>query len=251
MARRKRKSSFLDNNLLPAILLSLGLHIAFLSTLHSYKIESRKALPTLEIMLEQPKKPTPIPLPSEPPKPEPSKPEPPKPLPKKAAPAHVAQALPAPAKPTPPKENPNPAVATATAQPAPEVIAATPAKDGESAFVAPTAGSDVEKPKDTSQQDHEADLSNYGSLLARELAKYKQYPRIAQIRGWQGTVHIKLEVDANGGVISSVVSQSSGFEYLDNQALEMVKKAIPLPQPPEGLRHKSITVTVPVLFRLN
>lgn len=92
--------------------------------------------------------------------------------------------------------------------------------------------------------------SNYGSVLSREFAKHKQYPRIAQLRGWQGTVRLELKIDASGTVTSSTVAESSGFEILDKQALEMVRKASPLPQPPEALRGQEFTLIVPVSFKL-
>jgi protein TonB len=46
------------------------------------------------------------------------------------------------------------------------------------------------------------------------------------------------------------VRTSSGFEALDKQALEMVKKAAPFPLPPEALRSKTFNVIIPVSFKL-
>jgi protein TonB len=110
----------------------------------------------------------------------------------------------------------------------------------------------VEPPKlrGPSEQDIENAHGNYSNLLSREFAKHKQYPRMAQMRGWQGTAKVELHVDANGSVTSSSISESSGFEILDKQALEMVRKATPLPQPPEALRGREFTIIVPVAFRL-
>ena len=86
--------------------------------------------------------------------------------------------------------------------------------------------------------------------MSREFAKHKQYPRLAQMRGWQGTSKVELHIDANGNITSSAISESSGFEALDKQALEMVRKASPLPLPPEVLRGREFTIIVPVAFRL-
>ncbi|WP_225907128.1 energy transducer TonB family protein [Methyloradius palustris] len=44
--------------------------------------------------------------------------------------------------------------------------------------------------------------------------------------------------------------QSSNRESLDQQALEMVKKASPFPLPPDSLRGKSFNILVPVSFKL-
>ena len=93
-------------------------------------------------------------------------------------------------------------------------------------------------------------LESYSSLLANAIAKYKQYPKIAQIRGWQGTVIADLEIDNKGSVISVKIKKSSTYEVLDNEALEMIKKASPFPAPPESLRGKNFNVLVPISFKL-
>lgn len=241
MAHHSRSNYALDNVLLPAMLLSLGLHIVAAAMLNPFQFDTEKKTPPLEIVL-QPPKPVPPPPPPPEPEPEPPKPEPPKPLPKKVIPPPVKT-------PPPPQERAvvPPPVAP---PPPPQVIAAAPEKVAEPTFVAPPPPPpEPEKPREP-PPDIDADLGKYGSVLAREFAKHKQYPRIAQMRGWQGTVRVKLEVDASGAVTSSTISESSGHEALDKQALEMVKKASPLPSPPETLRGRPFTVTVPVLFRL-
>ena len=93
-------------------------------------------------------------------------------------------------------------------------------------------------------------LESYSSLLANAIAKYKQYPKIAQMRGWQGTVIVDLEIDIKGAVISVKIKKSSTYEVLDNEALEMIKKASPFPAPPESLRGKNFNVLVPISFKL-
>ncbi len=241
MAHSTRSYYSLNDTLVPAILISLGMHVVAAALLNPFQFDQERISPPLEIVL-QPPKPEPPPPPPPPPEPEPPKPEPPKPQPRKITPPPVK--LP----PPPPEEraiSPPPPAA-----PPPQVIAAAPEKVAEPTFVAPQPPPpEPEKPREP-PPDIDADLGKYGSLLAREFAKHKQYPRIAQMRGWQGTVRVRLEVDANGTVTSSTVSESSGYEALDKQALEMVKKASPLPMPPEALRHRPFTVTVPVLFRL-
>ena len=102
----------------------------------------------------------------------------------------------------------------------------------------------------TPPPDLDAARSSYGSLLSREFAKHKQYPRVAQMRGWQGTTRIELQIDAAGNVTTSRIAESSGYEMLDKQAMEMVRKASPLPLPPEALHGREFTIVVPVAFKL-
>lgn len=93
-------------------------------------------------------------------------------------------------------------------------------------------------------------IESYSSLLANAIAKYKQYPKIAQMRGWQGTVIADLEIDSKGSVTSAKIKKSSTYEVLDNEALEMIRKASPFPAPPESLRGKNFNVLVPISFKL-
>ena len=236
MAHSDSTYNSLDNSLLPAILISIGLHVLAVAFLHPFQFDANRALPQLEVVLQPPK---PVPPPE--PKPEPVKPEQPKPLPKKASPPSIKTPSP-----QQPEKHVNSSAPTVT--PPPPVMAMDQVKETEPTFAAPPT--EPEKPKGPSPQEADTALGDYGSLLAREFAKHKQYPRIAQMRGWQGTVRVKLEVDANGIVISSSVSESSGFEALDKQALEMANKVTPLPPRPEALRHRPFAITVPVLFRL-
>ncbi|MCB5190507.1 energy transducer TonB [Methylobacillus arboreus] len=182
-------------------------------------------------------KPAPKPVP-QPPKPTPKPPEPPVPsqpaekpaaaeIPYAPAPAVVPNVMTA-----PPRENPTPAPVAPAPAPMPETTPAPP-------------------PPGPSQQDLDAARSLYGSMLSRAIAKYKQYPKIAQMRGWEGEVLLEVHCDDKGQVLSTQVKKSSGHNVLDEQAMTMVKKASPLPQPPEILRNnKNLVILVPVPFTL-
>ncbi len=118
--------------------------------------------------------------------------------------------------------------------------------------VAPQAPAEVisKTPNTVPQEQVTQHLESYSSLLANAIAKYKQYPKIAQMRGWQGTVIADLEIDSKGSVVSVKIKKSSTYEVLDNEALEMIKKASPFPTPPESLRGKNFNVLVPISFKL-
>jgi protein TonB len=230
-----------------ALLISVALHAVLFGVLPRIGEEKTPQQTVLSVELLKPQ-PKPLP-PPEPPKPEPVKEKPKtekKPLPPppktQQAPAPkvephvlppVTNPVPEPVKPSPPP--------VMTAPPTPE-----PPK--EATPVVPTP--EPVRPKGPSEQELENSRGNYGSLLSREFAKYKQYPRLAQMRGWQGTVKVELHIDTTGNIRSSSVIESSNYEVLDKQALEMVRKATPLPQPPEALRGREFTIIVPINFRL-
>ncbi|OHC65256.1 MAG: hypothetical protein A3H93_03585 [Rhodocyclales bacterium RIFCSPLOWO2_02_FULL_63_24] len=93
-------------------------------------------------------------------------------------------------------------------------------------------------------------LAAYGRELAGAVAARQRYPRLAQLRQWQGIAVLQLDLAAAGGLLAVRVLSSSGHEILDQQALEMVRAALPLPALPAALAGRRLTVDVPVVFRL-
>jgi len=91
-----------------------------------------------------------------------------------------------------------------------------------------------------------AELEAYRQSVSKEVMRHMRYPRVAVMRKWQGKTVVEMQLSADGEVIQVVVAESSGKEVLDEAALEMVRRSLPLPKPPPGVR----TVTVPVAFRL-
>ncbi len=240
-----------ESTLIWAIICSILLHALLMVVLPNFKFDQPKKPVPLEIELQKAVKPVPA-QPEQPvektveePKPEVKKPEPikkitePKPITKTVkAPSPVTQVEQV----TPPVEAPAPAVIAVEPTPntAPVAVVAPPA---------PTAPEVVKAPE-RSQAEIDNSTNEYGDLLGRAIAKHKQYPRIAQTRGWQGEVLLNLKLDGTGKVLSVEVSKGSGYDALDKQALEMVRKASPFPAPPEALRNRIFNIMVPVSFKL-
>jgi protein TonB len=139
----------------------------------------------------------------------------------------------------------------------------------DSTFAAPLA-SDVPTPTDTvppqlpatpiatlpsppSRQAQAADpaaLAGYNRALAAAVDRHKRYPRIALIRQWQGTVVLQLNIGVDGRIQEHHLARSSGYEALDQQALDMLREAMPLPAMPAQLAGVSLSVDIPVIFRI-
>ena len=83
------------------------------------------------------------------------------------------------------------------------------------------------------------------SLVAR-LAKLQRYP--AQARGVQGVVSLAFTIDRHGGVVSSRIVKSSGSAVLDAEALDLIKRAAPLPSPPADIPDSDLSFVVPIRF---
>lgn len=238
MAHSDYSNQTTQKSLLATMLLSLILHGVGVAYLRPFAFDADEVTPPLVVELQQPEPPPP---PPPEPEPEPPKPEPPKPQPKPLPPPPVKTPLPPPVEHATIPDTPPP-------PPPPQVIAAAPEKVAEPTFVAPP--SEPERPQPAPPVvDIDADLSKYGSLLAREFAKHKQYPRIAQMRGWQGKPVLEIHIDANGKVTEITVKNASEYESLDKAAIDTVRKTI-LPMIPDSLRGKEFTVTVPFDFKL-
>jgi periplasmic protein TonB len=93
-------------------------------------------------------------------------------------------------------------------------------------------------------------LVTYGQSISKEIKRYQKYPPAAQRRGWEGTAEVLLQLAADGKVTGITLGKSSGHAILDQEALDMVRRASPLPQAPPDLRGRALGVSVPIVFRL-
>jgi len=240
-----------ENGIAWAITASILLHVLIAVVVPNFNFENKIETPQiLKVELLQPAPPAPAPIAEplppidipEPPKPEPIKQKPkpvikPKPI-KEEAPAPIEQPIEQPeATPTPAVEN---------------VIAVQPSTETKSEIVVaqPIEPTVTTQPPEPSQTDIDSALSDYGSMLGHAIAKHKSYPKIAERRGWEGTALLDLKIDSQGSVISASVRDSSGYDVLDNRALEMVRKASPFPAPPKALQGRTFNISVPVTFKL-
>lgn len=198
-----------------------------------------------QVMIPEPTPPAPPP-PPEPPKPEP-KPEPkvePKPLPK-PEPKKIEKPKPEPKKvekkplpkpdprPEPkiePKPEPTPAITAPApvATPAPAVNSNLPANN-KSIAAAPAQKVAQELNLSNAQSDED-----FSKVIAA-VKKHKSYPNNARRMKHQGVVEVRFLLKTDGSIDELKVTKSSGFESLDNGALENVKKASSeFPKPKEA-----------------
>ncbi|HGN1705798.1 TPA: TonB family protein [Providencia rettgeri] len=85
-----------------------------------------------------------------------------------------------------------------------------------------------------------------------KLNKYKRYPEDAGRRGRVGKSTVTFTVDPQGLLLDSALVNSSGTRSLDREALQVLSRAAPLPEPPaEILTNGRVTVRIPIDFTLN
>jgi periplasmic protein TonB len=124
--------------------------------------------------------------------------------------AEVALPTPEPPKPEPPVEQ-----REATAAPSVEMPP--------SAAAPPTPGAAVQTA---------ASFIRWQSALAAHLDRFKRYPAAARARGEQGIAKVAFTIDHEGHLLSSQIVQSSGSKLLDQETLDMLARAQPMPKPP-------------------
>jgi protein TonB len=184
--------------------------------------------------------PAPAPPQAEPVKPQPREKRPPATKSSPVAKAEPKATLPAPAAaPAAPVSEPAqtapPSPAAGSAPSAPPIVArADPAPAPASPSEAVDAGS----------------LAQYRLQLISMARKYKRYPRVAMDNNWEGDVVVRMVIGANGMISALSIKTSSGHEVLDQQALEMFKKAKPLVQIPAALRGKEFTIELRAIYNL-
>lgn len=200
---------------------------------------SEPAPAAMIIQLEPLPAPTPPPAPPEPvvvpePEPEPEVVEAPKPKLVIAKP----KPKPRPKPPEPKPEPPKPAEPRPPADPAPPVPQ-------------PPSDSPPAAPQRASVSDTDDAQALWISKVMVRLARYEDYPEDARRRNIQGVVKVRFVVDASGRVLSQEVVGSSGNRSLDRAALRQIRRAQPLPKPPEEmLQGGKRDVTIPFTYEL-
>lgn len=194
-------------------ILVLGLHLTLKdSTLMEHSPEPPKMkIVEVELVTVQPP-PAPTPPAPEPPKPEPPKPVPPKPKPTPPKPKPVVK----------PKPIEKPVVPDKFAMPVPAPVKAPPTPPV--AYTPPSPPSPP-RPATAPAKPAAPSGSNRASITARCVSSCGRpsYPSVARQRGWEGNVTVKVHIAKDGSVTSATVTSSSGYDVLDEAALDKVR----------------------------
>lgn len=141
-------------------------------------------------------------------------------------------------------------------KPATETRAAPKKKAAAATKVAAAAKADTPSPKAAAPKKIDAvaapkvSPAKWQSRVLSWLNRHKRYPSSAKSRRQEGLVQVAFTVDQGGRVTSSRVSRSSGIPALDQAALDMVRRASPVPAPPPEIASSALRLAVPVDFSL-
>ena len=88
-------------------------------------------------------------------------------------------------------------------------------------------------------------------LVLAQIERKKRFPSEAERAGQQDLVYIDVTVDRRGRVLKAIVERSQHFPALDSAALDAIRRASPLPAPPNSEGGDTITFAVPIEFYIN
>jgi protein TonB len=91
-----------------------------------------------------------------------------------------------------------------------------------------------------------AAIASWQRLLQAHLERHKRFP--PQALGQRGIANLAFTIDRQGHVLSSRIARSSGSPALDNETLAMIRRAQPLPGPPDGIADNQLSFTVPIRY---
>jgi protein TonB len=247
-----------EKRLIAALLISIAIHATVLTAFPELRTRAQKEPEPLRVdlvPLPPPAKPVEPPPPAPPversaepvvePPPLEAEPKPqPKPKPKPVRKKEAPKVEPPKPEPVPIETEPQPAPAPVIAVPSP------PPAEEPPVFEVPQPREEPPPPPAVVEPAPEDAIDDYGRALSRLLDRHKQYPQIARRRGWEGMVEVKIDIGAEGRISDVKVSQSSGYDVLDQRAIEIIQSAQPLPPAPASLQGKAFVVTVPIHFQL-
>ncbi|MGQ9366008.1 energy transducer TonB [Azospirillum sp. A39] len=198
----------------------------------------------------EPEPPPPEPEPEPEPEPPPPVPEPPPeppPPPPEVEPAVSLEEPPPPPpkpKPTPPKPKREVVRDTKPPKPTPPPPASAPSSP---LPPAPSAAAPAQSAPSSRQS---AAVPRWRDRLLGHLERHKRYPRAAQLRRQEGVAYVRFTIDRQGNVLSARLERTSGHRLLDEETVELVQRASPLPPPPDDVGDDRVELVVPVQFFL-
>ncbi len=108
----------------------------------------------------------------------------------------------------------------------------------------------IEEGKEVSLNTTEFKYVSYFSKLKRKIKMVWKYPETARVKGLQGTLTLRFTLNGDGSLRDVKVVQSSGYQILDEGAVEAVKKAAPFYSIP-GVLGDNLVIVADLQYQLS
>lgn len=94
-------------------------------------------------------------------------------------------------------------------------------------------------------------MSRYEQLISLWLQKFKKYPMQARKQNIQGETIVRIRIDRQGNIRYYILEYSTGSTILDRAAIDMVRRANPVPAVPDNYPESDLMeFLIPVSFEL-
>ena len=94
-----------------------------------------------------------------------------------------------------------------------------------------------------------AAVSSFQGELFGRIRRAIRYPREAQIRRIEGVAYVSIALSSRGQLLSARLVRGTGNESLDEEAIAVLRRASPLPAPPDG-SPDPYPIELPINFNL-
>lgn len=91
---------------------------------------------------------------------------------------------------------------------------------------------------------------SYNRWLKMKVESVLQYPQLAAVSGYQGTLYILFDIMKDGSLGRLEILKSSGYKILDDEALRAIRASAPFQPLPDEWKQERYSIRAAVLFYL-
>lgn len=90
--------------------------------------------------------------------------------------------------------------------------------------------------------------NDYLSRVYRHIEPYRSYPAAARAGGQHGRVVTRVTINRDGGLVDLRLDRSSGWPLIDEAEMAAIRRAMPLPPVPNGMRGDPVVLVLPMNY---
>jgi len=94
-------------------------------------------------------------------------------------------------------------------------------------------------------------FTTWQSVLLGQLERHKRYPREARRKKQEAIVYVRITINRDGTLVDYRLTQPSAHKSLNQETLNLIARAQPLPPPPPKIGGDTLEFVVPIEFYLH
>lgn len=92
-------------------------------------------------------------------------------------------------------------------------------------------------------------IAGYARLVQEKISSAIVFPLEAQQKGWQGVVKLEVVIKKDGSLKDVYIKQSSGYQVLDENALQTTQTMAPYFVFPAEIQREELSLTIPIMYQ--